>query len=190
MVGAGQETDGTKPQGTCTVAKGCPRGCYTGKGGSDTALCLSEGRLWARGRLELPMQKALGVWSVRRRGHLAGPCSPWPRRNRVTSRRHIVSTLNSACMLARCTLESGTWSSHPKRTASEIWPSLGLKAQLAEGRIMVFGCHGHFPGWLDGSKWCARCDQLSLLQHCPMARTANTTIYPNGSQCASLSQQE
>lgn len=81
------------------MANGCPRGSCTEERGSDTALCLSQGKLWARKRLELPGQKALGVWNIRLRRHPAGPCSPG--RKGVTSRRHIVSTLDSVCMLAR-----------------------------------------------------------------------------------------
>lgn len=54
MVGAGQETDGTKLREPALWQRAAPRGCCTGKGGPDTALCLSEGRLWARERVELP----------------------------------------------------------------------------------------------------------------------------------------
>lgn len=59
-VGAGQEADGTKPQG-------CPRGPAQGKGDRDSAL-LVRGKSTGQGEDGAASAEALGVWSVRLNG--------------------------------------------------------------------------------------------------------------------------
>lgn len=64
MVGAGQEADGgTKPQGACAMAKGCPRASCTGERGSETALCLGE-KSPGQGEVGATSAEALGYGAL------------------------------------------------------------------------------------------------------------------------------
>lgn len=54
MVGAGQETDGTKLREPALWQRDALEGAAQGKGDLTQLSCLSEGRLWARERVELP----------------------------------------------------------------------------------------------------------------------------------------
>lgn len=70
------------------------------------------------------------VESIRLRRHQAGPCSPWPGRKGVTSRRTYYFINPKLCLHVGQTqsLKSGIQSSPPRSITPEIWPSLELKA--------------------------------------------------------------
>lgn len=159
VVGAGQEAGGMKLWEICTKAEGGPRRSWAGKPDL-TALCLSAGRPWARERVESPpVQNVIEGESIRLRRHQAGPCSPWPGRKVVTTRRNYYFINSKLCLHVGQTQsqKSGIQSSFPRRITPEIWPSLELKAQLAKGFIMAFGCHRCCPGSQEGhvclAKW-------------------------------------